>query len=407
MKVYNNISELLTLEACVKKDGRNLLPTDLTIIHNASLVFNDDHIIWTGHTTDLPNEYKNAAESFDLSGYCITPSLVDSHTHLIFGGNRASEYTMRLNGADYQAIANAGGGILYTMNATNSVSDEELYEIAKSRINRIHSLGVSTLEIKSGYSLTFEGEYRLSKLISNLKNEFKGKVRIFNTFMAAHAVPKSFKDSTEYISTLVIPLMEKLASEELIDACDIFHEVGYFSEKDVSSLFEKAVGLNLKLKIHADEFNDNKGASLAAKYGALSADHLLATSQEGALALANSQTVATLLPGTGLFLGKPHANAKLLLSSGCKVSIASDYNPGSCHCDNLLLLASISAPMYPLNMAQMWCGITFNAAGALGLKNLGALVENFSSEFNIYKCSSISEITYNWGKNLIVDKSLF
>lgn len=407
MKVYNNISELLTLAGALLKDGRSLEASDLSIIKNASLVFNEEHIIWSGLTSDLPEEYKNLSETFNLAGYCITPSLVDSHTHLIFGGNRAGEYMDRLNGADYQAIAKAGGGILFTMSQTNTLSDDELFNLCVSRIETISNYGVSTIEIKSGYSLTYEGEYRLSLIIKKLKEHFKGKVHIFNTFMAAHAIPKNFNSSTQYITEVVIPLMHKLNSENVIDAIDIFHEVGYFTFDDTELLFKAASKLDLPVKIHADEFNDNKGAVLACKFNALSADHLLTTGLDGISALANSSTVATLLPGTGLFLGKKQANAKLMLEMGCKVSIASDFNPGSCHCDNVLMLASICAPMYPLNLAQMWAAITLNAAAALGLNNQGALVPNFNSKFSIFKCSAISEITYNWGKNLNISRELF
>lgn len=406
MKVYNCISELMTLAGAHLKDGRNLMPSDLSIIKNASLVFDDEKIIWTGPTSDLPNLYKSE-ESFNLAGHCITPALVDSHTHIIFGGNRAQEYMNRLNGADYQEIARSGGGILYTMSQTNSLSDEELFNLCIARVERIFNYGVSTIEIKSGYSLTFDGEYRLSKIINKVKEYFKGRVHIFNTFMAAHAVPKVYKSSSTYLEEIVIPLMKKLNEEKIIDAVDIFHESGYFTFQDTETLFSEAKKLNLPVKIHADEFNDNSGAALAAKFHALSADHLLTTSIDGIKALSESKTVATLLPGTGLFLGKKQANAKLMLEMGCKVSIASDYNPGSCHCDNLLMLASISAPMYPMNLAQMWTAITLNAASALGLSNQGAIIPNMDSKFSIFKCDSVSEITYNWGRNLNISRDLF
>lgn len=406
MKVLTNISQALTLEAAFKKDGRNLLPGDLSTIENASIVYDSDKILWVGETHSLPSEYQSA-HKIDCSNYCVTPELVDSHTHLVFGGNRANEYVMRLNGADYQAIANAGGGILYTMTETNKLDEDQLFNLAVKRVEKIYSQGVGTIEIKSGYSLTFDGEYKLSKIISKLQKYFQPRVQIFRTYMAAHAVPKSFQSSKEYIELLVIPLMEKLASENLIDAVDIFHEQGYFTTEDVEILFKRAKGLNLKLKSHADEFNDNKGAILACEYGALSCDHLLATTEDGITRLSHSKTVATLLPGTGLFLGKPQADGKKLLNEGAKVALASDYNPGSCHCDNLLMIASLAAPIYKMNITQMWSAITLNAAAALGYDNQGAILVGLRPRFSFFNCKSLSEVSYNWGSNLAANVDYF
>jgi Imidazolonepropionase and related amidohydrolases len=280
---------------------------------------------------------------------------------------------MRLNGADYQEIAKSGGGILNTMKGTQALSSEELFDISVDRVNRIHSYGVGTIEIKSGYGLTYSKEMELTKVIDKLKKHFYPKVQIKNTFMAAHAVPKEYKNSNEFMNSVVIPLLEELADKGIIDAVDIFHEKNYFDEKDTKLLFEKAQALGIDRKSHADEFFDNKGAILAANYQALSTDHLLRTEQDGIEALASSSTVATLLPGTGFFLGKPQANARRFLDEGVKVAIASDYNPGSCHCDNVILVASLAAPVYKMNIAELWSSITLNAAHALGIKNQGAV----------------------------------
>ena len=190
-----------------------------------------------------------------------------------------------------------------------------------------------------------------------------------------------------------------LADKKIIDAVDIFHEEGYFGSKEVISLFDLAKNLNIPIKIHADEFNDNKGALLAVEYGALSADHLLCTNKDNIKAMAQSNTVATLLPGTGMFLGKNQANGRMFLDEGAKVAIASDYNPGSCHWDNLLSIASLAAPIYKMNITELWCSITLNASHALGLKNQGAIVEGFTPKFSLFKVDTVDQITYNWGQN--------
>lgn len=400
LKALIHLNEVITLKSAHKKDGRYLLPEDLSIIKDGAIVFDENKILWVGETAKFPEQYQNIAKN--MSGHVLTPEIVDSHTHLVFGGDRAQEYADRLNGVSYEEIANRGGGILYTMKLTNEASAEKLFQEACARIERLHSYGVGTIEIKSGYGLNFDKELEVSLVIDRLKKKFSPAVQIFNTYLAAHDVPRNFSSSTQYLQEVVIPLLEKLAPLKVIDAVDIFHEKNYFSAADVDLLFETASSLGIARKIHADELNDNDGASLAVKHKALSADHLLKVSDEGIAALASSKTVATLLPGTAFFLGKPLAPARKLLDRGAKVAIASDYNPGSCHCDNLLLIASMSAAQLKLNQAELWCGITMNAAVALGLANQGALIAGMKPRFSIFKTESLSHITYNWGRNFSV-----
>lgn len=396
--VYKDFNQIITLQGAHKKDGRHLKPEDLSIIENAAVVFDHDKVLWVGKSDNLTSEYASLpAKSF--TGHILTPEIVDSHTHLVFGGDRSFEYTLRLNGADYNDIANAGGGILATMEKTIIATEDELFLLGVERIKRIKSYGIGTIEIKSGYGLTIESERKICTVIKRLKDHFKGEVQILCTYLAAHAVPKSFSSSHEYLTKVVIPLMEELKSENLIDFTDIFHEKGYFSYEDTNLLFEKAKELNIPVKIHADEFNDNGGAEIATRFNALSADHLLCTSKDGIEKLAKSNTVATLLPGTAFFLGKPLADAKSFLNAGCKVALASDYNPGSCHCDNLLLIASIAAKNLGFNITQLWAGICLNSAHALGLNNQGSIQPEMKPRFSIFKCDSVDEITYSWGRN--------
>ncbi len=398
LKGYAQISQLVTLQGVLEKDGRRPQKEDLSIIENGAIVFDSDKIIWVGNSNDIPTEYINIKWE-SLKGHTVTPELVDSHTHLIFGGDRSAEYSMRLNGASYAEIAAAGGGIISTTKMTNEASEDELYKSAYKRIKQLHSYGIGTIEIKSGYGLNIEKEVQCSLIIDRLKKEFSPEVKIFNTFMAAHAIPKEFKSGRAYIDAVVIPALDKVLETISIDAVDIFHEAGYFSTEDVKHLFDYCKKKNLPLKTHADEFQDNQGAALAASYGCLSTDHLLCTSESGIKALANSNTVATILPGTGFFLGKPQSNARLMIDSGVKLSLASDYNPGSCHCDNLILIASLAAPTLKLSQAELWSAITYNAAAALGLSDQGALVPGMRPRLSFFKVSTLDEITYHWGKN--------
>lgn len=401
IKIFRNFSEIATLAPALQKDGRKLIPADIGLIKNGTIVYNQDEILWVGIDSDLPEDYQGL-DAIDATGKSCTPEIVDSHTHIVFGGDRAHEYSMRLNGASYEEIASAGGGILNSMKGTNSLSRNELLKLAQQRIKSIKAYGVGAIEIKSGYGLNFEKEYELSRIIHDLKNIFRPDLQIINTFMAAHAVPKDYNSSYEYMKEVVLPLLDKLGEEKILDCVDIFHEKNYFSDEDVISLFERAARWNIPVKIHADEFNDNKGAILAVKHNALSADHLLATGADGIEALKSSSTVATLLPGTGLFLGKPQANARAFLDAGVKVAIGSDFNPGSCHCDNIVMVAALAAPIYKMNLAELWCAITLNAGHAVGLKNQGAIVPGLRPRFSVFNTDSIDRITYSWGKNLAI-----
>lgn len=401
MKAYTDLIEIVTLKSAHAKDGRKLLPEDLSVVKNAAIVFDENKILWVGENDRFPEQYRNIAQS--LKNHILTPEIVDSHTHLVFGGDRSQEYAKRLNGVSYEEIAKAGGGILFTMQETNTASENELFHLACERIERIHSYGVGSIEIKSGYGLNYEKELELSHLINRLKKHFAPRVQIFNTYLAAHDVPKTFQSSTQYLDAVVLPLLRVLAPLKIIDAVDIFHEKNYFTDADTKKLFTEANSLGIACKTHADELNDNGGAKIASEFGALSADHLLKISEEGIKSLAASSTVATLLPGTAFFLGKPLAPARAILDAGCKVAIASDYNPGSCHCDNLLLIASVSAAQLKLNQAELWSGITLNASHALGLQNQGAIIAGMKPRFSLFKADSISQITYNWGRNFAVN----
>jgi imidazolonepropionase len=401
IKTYVHLSQLVTLKGAHQKDGRHLIEQDLSIIPDGAIVFNHDEIIWLGKTSELPAEF--ATSTYHLGGHVLTPELVDSHTHLVFGGDRSQEYTERLNGTPYEVIAEKGGGILFTMRETGKLSADELFDCASERIETIASYGVGTIEVKSGYGLSFQKEKEISLVIDRLKKRFHPRIQIFNTFMAAHDAPSGFTSSAEYMNLVVLPLLKELAPLNILDAVDIFHEKKFFTEQDCSKLFLLSKIFNIPRKIHADELNDNNGTELAVSFDALSADHLLKVSDKGIAQLASSSTVATLLPGTAFFLGKTLAPAKKMLDAGVKVALASDYNPGSCHCDNLLLIASLAAANLKMNQAQLWSSITLNAAHALGLKNQGALRVGMKPRFSLFKVPTLSHITYHWGKNFSVN----
>ncbi|MGB0454426.1 MAG: imidazolonepropionase [Bacteriovoracaceae bacterium] len=405
-QTYENVKEILTLRKAFEKDGRNLLPEDLSVRKNATIIFDEEKILWLGDHQEYLDVKKSEFEiekRFDGSKLIITPEIVDSHTHLVFGGNRSNEYLMRLDGKSYEEIAKAGGGIQSTVNSTRSLSEDDLFEVAFERVENLYSYGIGTIEIKSGYGLDYESEKKLSTVIQRLKEAFAPEVQIFNTYMAAHAIPKEYnKDADRYLDEVVVPLMEELKKDNIIDAVDIFQEEGYFNKDHTIKVFQKAKELKLPLKIHADEFCDSGGAEVAMEFEALSADHLLQTSSETIKKFKNSNTVATLLPGTSLFLGKNFAKGREFYDSGARVSLASDYNPGSCHFDNLLMIASMAATQFKTNQCELWSSITLNAAKSLGLNEQGAIKEGLSSRFSVFKANTYAEISYFWGKNFSI-----
>lgn len=395
IKALTDIDNLYTLTGVDKKDGRNLVHDDLSPIKNAAIVFDTDKIMWVGKTTEIPTQFTEVKKT-SLKGYIVFPEFVDSHTHLVFGGNRAQEYRLRLEGASYETIYKSGGGILHTTKHSRDLNEDELFELGKARIEKIKNKGIGTIEIKSGYGLDYENEKKLSQVILRLKEYFKPIICIKNTYMAAHAIPSEFESSSKYLHKVVLPLLDELNKNKSIDAVDIFYETGYFDIKDTRELFTFSSKLGINTKMHADEFVDGQGAALASELNCLSADHLLQTSETGMRTLAKSKTVATFLPGTSLFLGKPFAKAKQFADYGAKIAIASDFNPGSCHCYDLLRLLKYSIATYRLNQCQAIASVTYNAAHALGIYDQGVITTGHKPRFSISKCKSVEDFFYSW-----------
>ncbi len=395
--LFYNISEALTLEGAVIKNGCHLLSSDLSIIKDAAILTDGGKILWVGNQNAIPKEFAQANTKIDCKNKVVTPALIDSHTHLVFAGNRANEYVMRLSGATYEEISLAGGGIKYSSQQTNQATSQELYDLAFNRLNQLYLLGVSACEIKTGYSLTLDGELALLEIINKLKTAFATKIHIHRTLLSAHATPAGVS-ADDYLDSVVLPSIEKAATNNLVDSVDVFHEKNYFEMQHVVKIFNHAKKFNIAVRIHADELNNNHGALLASQHGCLSADHLLNTDKEGAAALSKAGVIATLLPGTAFFLGKPLANAKMLIEQGCAIAIATDFNPGSSHMNDLFQVARLSAPTLGLNPAHFWSAITFNAARALKLNSYGAIIAGYNAKLLCWDNASSSELLYDWTK---------
>lgn len=374
----------------------------LGIIENGVIAAEGGRIAYIGPEADLPAHLKTIETVVDLENRWITPALVDCHTHLVYGGNRAREFEMRLEGATYEEVARAGGGIVSSVKATNALSVEGLVAAALPRLDTLLSEGVSTIEIKSGYGLSIEGELNMLRGARAL--EKIRPVRIVTSYLAAHATPVEYKGRNgDYISEVVLPGMDKAHAEGLIDAVDGFCEGIAFSVAEMAHVFDHAQKLGLPVKLHAEQLSDLGGAKMAASYGALSADHLEYLDAEGAAAMATAGTVAVLLPGAFYAINetqKPPVQA--LRDAGTKIAIATDSNPGTSPLTSLLLTMNMSATLFRLTVEECLAGATREGARALGLLHeTGTLEVGKSADFAVWNIDSPAELVYRIGFNPI------
>ena len=396
-KTYFNIKQLLTLEGVVKKDGRNITKEDLGLIDNAYIVVdNDDNILELG-SGKAPISDKN----IDLDNMIVLPSFVDSHTHVTYSGSRANEFEMRSEGKNYIEIAKAGGGIISTVNATRQSTKKELYLNTIANIQRLKNFGVGVIEAKSGYGLDVDTEIRQLEAIAEAK---KTNPYIVPTFLGAHDIPPGKDDKEkrkeDFIALLVETLIPKVAEKKLATFCDVFLEEGYYTKEESRFILDTGKKHGLIPKIHADEFTDQDGAFLATELGAASADHLLFVSKKGIEALSNSNTVATILPGTSFNLGLPYAPAKRLIEAGACLGIASDFNPGSNASLNFQLILTIAITQCKISVAQAIAAGCYGGAKALKLeKDYGAIIKGRKALFQTYRAPGYQDIFYNYGEN--------
>jgi imidazolonepropionase len=372
----------------------------LGMIEDAAIAVRDGRIAFVGRWQDLPLSLSGEAEIIDCEGRVITPGLIDCHTHIVFGGDRAMEFEMRLEGASYEEVARAGGGIVSSVKATNALSVEGLVQAALPRVDTLLAEGVSTLEIKSGYGLSIEGELNMLRAARAL--EEVRPVRVMTSYLGAHATPVEYKGrNRDYITDVVLPGMDKAHAEGLIDAVDGFCEGIAFSVDEMRRVFDHAQALGLPVKLHAEQLSNLGGAKMAASYGALSADHLEYLDAEGAAAMAEAGTVAVILPGAFYAINetqKPPIEA--LRDTGVKMAIATDCNPGTSPLTSLLLTMNMSATLFRLTVDECLAGATREAARALGLlEETGTLEVGKSADFAIWDIQRPAELVYRIGFN--------
>lgn len=369
--------------------------TGYNLIEDGAMLVDDGWIAWIG--TGQPAK---ADRQVDLGGRLVTPALIDCHSHIIFGGNRAAEFEMRLEGASYEDVAKAGGGILSTMRATRAASEAELIEAALPRLDALIADGVALIEVKSGYGLTIEDELRMLRAARQLAGS--RKVRIVTSWLAAHALPPEYAGRADaYIDEVAIAGLRLAHGEGLVDAVDGFCEGIAFSPAQIARVFDVAAELGLPVKLHAEQLSDLGGAALAASYGALSADHLEYLGADGIKAMAKSGTVAVLLPGAFYTLREtqmPPVDA--LRKAGVPIAIATDCNPGSSPLTSALLALNMACTLFRLTPAEALAGLTRNAAAALGQgADCGTLEVGKRADLAVWDVAHPGELAYRIGFN--------
>ena len=370
------------------------------LVENVALVVEGGLITWIGARRDLPGSTEELAE-IRLPGL-VTPTLIDCHTHLIYGGDRAREFEQRLLGTSYQEIAEAGGGILSTVRDTRALSLERLVEAALPRLDALLAEGVRTVEIKSGYGLTIESELRMlaaARALASIR-----PVRVRTTYLAAHALPPEYDSSERYIDEVVLPGLDRGRQEGLIDAVDGFVESIAFSTAELDRVFERAAASGLPVKLHAEQLSNSGAAQLAASYGALSADHLEYLDEAGVEALATAGTVATLLPGAFYTLRETRLPPiELLRAYAVPMAVATDHNPGSSPLHSLLLAMNMACTLFRMTPEEALAGTTRCAARALGLQDeLGTIEVGKGAEFACWNVRHPAELVYGIGANPLI-----
>ncbi|MEJ6666670.1 MAG: imidazolonepropionase [Alcaligenes aquatilis] len=366
---------------------------------DAAIFIENGHIAFVGHHDQLP-PIKSRITRHDGGNALVTPGLIDCHTHLVYGGQRAHEFAMRLNGATYQEVAQAGGGIVSSVKATRAASEDELFAMAAKRLVSLLREGVCAIEIKSGYGLRLDDERKQLRVARRLAQAYG--VTVKTTFLAAHALPPEFAGrSQDYINVVCQTMMPTLASEGLIDAVDVFCETIGFSLDETTQVFKAAKRLGLPVKLHAEQLSDMGGSALAASFGALSCDHIEHLSEQGIAAMQASGTVGVLLPGAYYFLRETHLPPiAALRQAGVPMAVATDHNPGTSPTLSLLLMLNMASTLFRLTVSEAIAGVTHHAAQALGLQQThGRIAVGMPANFVLWPLNDASELVYWIGQS--------
>ena len=397
-----NISSLCTLNKGNAFYRRGLEMQNVDEIRNAAIIF-DTNILFVGTTQEAyayieKNQIKDI-KVIDAAGKTIIPGFCDSHSHIVFAGNRSEEFARRLRGATYKEIAEEGGGILTTMRATRQSTVDELVEYGKKLALSALRNGTTSLEIKSGYSLTVDGELNQLRAIKKLKEILP--LNIKSTFLGAHDFPPEYKNNREkYVELIINEMLPKIAEENLADYCDAFIDEGYYTIEEAEKIFTAAKKYNIKIRTHSDEMANVEAAGFSADIGAASADHLLFISDKSIEKIAKSSTVATMMPTTAYFIRMPYAPARKIIDNGCITALASDCNPGSSFTENMQLVLSLAVINMKMTAEEALTAATINGAKAMDLsEKTGSLMVGKQADFIIADIDRYTDLFYHFGIN--------
>jgi imidazolonepropionase len=397
--VLNHIASLATL-AGPAGFRVGSAPRDVRALNDAAVVVHQGRIQWVGPSDSLDRSTAGDAEEVDCAGMTVLPGFVDCHTHAMFAGSRQDEFAMRAEGRTYQQIAESGGGILSTVRATRAATKKDLKRSTSRRLDAMMQHGTTTVEVKSGYGLSEDGELKMLDALHELKHEHYAT--IVPTFLGAHAIPPEFAgDPDGYLDLLVTRLLPYVARKGLSDTCDVFCETGYFSADQTRRLLRAAQLLGFRLRLHADQLNQIGASAIGAELRAVSVDHLERIDAPGIARLREAGTAGVLLPGASFFLGGPYAPARDLIDGGVPVAIASNFNPGSCMSFSLPLMMTIACTQMRMTPEEALSAATINAAAVLGLADrLGSIEPGKVADLIVYDAPSYRSIMYEFGVNL-------
>ena len=395
-----NIKELLQVRdsSILRVSGVEMavLPT----IKNAFLVIKDNLIADFGSMDNLPKI--NTDKTIDATGKIVLPSWCDSHTHIVYAGNREQEFVDRINGMTYEEIANRGGGILNSAKKLNETSEEEIYQQSKERLEEVMRLGTGAVEIKSGYGLTVDGELKMLRVIQRLSQNYP--ITIKATFLGAHAFPLEFKENHKsYIDLIINEMIPEIAKNKLADFIDVFCENGYFTVEETEQIMEAGIQFGLKPKIHVNQFHSVGGIQAGVKYNALSVDHLEIMKQEDIEALKNTETMPVAVPSCSYFLSIPYAPAREMIAAGLPIALATDYNPGSTPSGNMNFVVATACIKMKMTPEEAINAATINGAYAMGISEThGSITIGKKANLIITKAiASYYQLPYAFGSNLI------
>lgn len=393
-------SELLIKDA---KQVIAFINGQFSVLEHASVFCSDGIIQWVGPSEAIPREFCRGpfVRTLHAAEQVVLPGLIDAHTHTLFAGSRESEFEMKIQGISYQEIAARGGGIKNTMAATRKASKDELLALGRKRLRKALEFGITTLEIKSGYGLSYNDEIKILEVIQALKNE--GPQDIIPTFLGAHTIPPEYRENRRgYIDMIIYELLPYIREKNLAEYCDVFCETNVFTPEETREIFKAAMAHGFKLRLHADQLTNTGGAELAASCQAVAADHLEHISEAGIAALRDAGVVAGLLPGCSFFLRMPYPPARELIDAGVPVALATDFNPGSCMTQNLPLIMSIACTQMRMTPAEAIQGVTCHAARALERDDIGNIRPGMKADLAIFDVPSYAYIPYHFGQNHIV-----